>query len=112
MPDLRRLGREAEDRAAAFLIDAGFTIITRRYTVRGGEIDLIALDGDVLVFVEVKERSGRWTSPEESIDDLKVKHLSEAAERYLLDTEQVGRPFRFDLVAIDQRGIRHYPKFF
>ena len=111
MPDLRRIGREAEDRAADYLLEKGLTIVTRRYTVRGGEIDLVALDGDEIVFVEVKQRSGRWSTPEEAIDNAKARHLADAAEQYLLATEQVGRAFRFDLVAIDHAGIRHHPSF-
>jgi putative endonuclease len=51
MSSLRRLGQDAEDRAADFLIAKGLTVVTRRFTVRQGEIDLVALDGDEIVFV-------------------------------------------------------------
>ena len=50
-------GREAEGRAAAYLASCGLREISRNFRVRGGEIDLIFLDGKVLVFVEVRQRS-------------------------------------------------------
>jgi len=50
-------GRAAEMQAAEYLMNLGYTIITRNYQIRGGEIDLIALDGDELVFVEVRWRT-------------------------------------------------------
>ncbi|MBI3721608.1 MAG: YraN family protein, partial [Fimbriimonas ginsengisoli] len=103
MPDLRRLGREAEDRAAAFLLEQGLTLVTRRYTARGGEIDLIALDGETLVFVEVKSRGPRG-SPEEAIDDRKAARLSAAADAYMAAMHERDRPIRFDLVAITPEG--------
>ncbi len=111
MPDLRALGREAEDRAAAFLLSLGYTLVTRRYTVKGGEIDLVALDGETIVFVEVKARDGRGLSPEESVDDRKTRRLAFAADAYMTETCE-KRDIRFDLVAIDPKGLRHHKDFF
>jgi putative endonuclease len=51
------LGRSGEDRAAKHLASRGYTILERNYTAPQGELDLIALDGDTLVFVEVKTRT-------------------------------------------------------
>ena len=67
MPDKRALGREAEDRAARYLLEQGYTLVTRRFSSKGGEIDLVALDGETMVFVEVKARSGKFGTPEEAI---------------------------------------------
>lgn len=108
MSGLRGVGREAEDRAADFLMGLGYTIVTRRYHTKGGEIDLVALDGDTLVFVEVKSTRARGFSPEEAIDDRKTARIAVAAEAYLNAMEAQGRLARFDLIAIDRSGLRHY----
>jgi putative endonuclease len=108
LPNLRRIGAEAEDRAAEFLLAKGYTIVTRRWTARGGELDVIALDGDVLVFVEVKARSGRWMTPEEAITAVKIQRFLTAVEAYCMQTNQMERPIRYDVIAIDANGMRHY----
>lgn len=104
----RRLGTEAEDRAADYLLARGYTIVTRRWQGRGGEIDLVALDGETLVFVEVKQRSGRWSRPEEAIQAIKIERFLRAVGQYAAETEQIDRPARYDVIAIDHEGIRHY----
>lgn len=111
MSDLRALGRKAEDRAANHLLGLGYTLVTRRFTVKGGEIDLVALDGDTVVFVEVRMRDGKGQTPEESIDDRKAKRLEFAAETYMLKMRD-KRAIRFDVVAIDAAGLRHHKDFF
>ncbi|HEY0865912.1 MAG TPA: YraN family protein [Fimbriimonas sp.] len=107
MPESRRLGADAEDRAADFLMGLGLTIVTRRFKARHGELDLVALDGDRLVFVEVKERL-TGAIPEEAIGRTKIGRLVRAANQYVADTEQAHRESRFDVVAIDRDGLRHY----
>lgn len=108
MPNFRHLGREAEDRAAEYLLEQGFTIVTRRYKARRGEIDLVALDGDVLVFVEVKCRRGPSDSPEAAIDEAKVNRLAEAAAEYAARFDCERRAARFDLIAVTPDALRHY----
>ncbi len=108
MSNLRRVGTEAEDRAAAHLLEKGYSIITRRYHGRFGEIDIIALDGETLVFVEVKERRVTGMSPEGAVSSAKVSKMAKAAARFRQETGD-ERTFRFDLVAIDNAGLRHYP---
>jgi putative endonuclease len=83
-------------------------LVTRRYKTRRGEIDLIALDGDQLVFVEVKFRRAKGYLPEASVGRGKVKALIEAAELYLLANEFQPKSYRFDLIAIDSNGLRHH----
>jgi putative endonuclease len=107
MPDARRLGTDAEDRAADYLISVGYTIVTRRFKARHGELDIVALDGDQLVFVEVKERL-TGMSPEESIGDSKWQRVARAANQYRIETEQLDRKYRYDVVAIDRSGMRHH----
>ena len=108
MPSVRRLGADAEDRAADFLIEKGFTIITRRYKARHGEIDLVALDGDVLVVVEVKERTKPGYVPEESVSVMKAQRLGLAAAEYVRKNGALDREIRFDLVCFDPGGVRHH----
>jgi len=111
MPRSRRLGASAEDRAAAFLQNSGYTIVTRNYVAPGfSEIDIVAMTADdVLVFVEVKERrQGGMVGPEESISAAKRKRLWLAANHYL--GEVVGKEMdaRFDVIAFDGVEIRHH----
>ena len=103
----RAKGREAEDAAAEFLLEKGYTIITRRYHTRHGEIDLIALDGETLVFIEVKQRSAQGYPPEEGIGAGKVNHLSSAARQFIRETKS-KRASRYDVIAMDAEGLRHH----
>lgn len=111
MPNLRLEGQKAEDLAAGYLLSQGFTLVTRRYAIKGGEIDLIALDGEILVFVEVRSRSGKGLTPEESVDARKRARLVRAAERYLEESRET-RETRFDLVAVEGSDLRHHRDFF
>ncbi|MFQ3678747.1 MAG: YraN family protein, partial [Fimbriimonadaceae bacterium] len=107
MSDVRRIGAEAEDEAARYLLSKGLTLVARRRKLRRGEIDLIALDGETIVFVEVKWRSGPGLSPEEAVDARKRARIAAAAEEWLSDYVGPARPVRFDVVALDRDGIRH-----
>lgn len=94
-------GDRGEERAASFLCGNGLRILGRNYRTRQGEIDLIAQDGPVLVFVEVRVRSAaRFGGGAESVDGNKCRRLIAAARHYLL---QLGRepPCRFDVVSLD-----------
>jgi putative endonuclease len=102
-------GRAAEEQAANYLLNLGYTIITRNYQIRGGEIDLVALDGDVLVFVEVRWRVDDLG--EESIGSRKVEAMRRAIRHYLIDMEE-SREWRCDLVAISPKECRHHKDFF
>ena len=107
MPGSRRaVGDEAEDRAAAYLLGLGYTLITRHYTVRGGEIDLVAMDADTLVFVEVKYR--RADRPEDALTTRKSSRMRVAARAYLRAMAAESLPHRFDLIAIEGDSLRHH----
>ncbi|MER3414440.1 MAG: YraN family protein [Armatimonadota bacterium] len=109
MPHSRRIGAEAENLAAQHLRDKGFIIVKRNYATDDGEIDIIALDGETLVFVEVKYRKeGSWQTPEESVSPAKRKRLWKAAEQYLAEVVGRERDMRFDVVAIRGSEVRHY----
>lgn len=101
-------GRAAEQQAANYLLNLGYTIITRNYQIRGGEIDLIALDGDQLVFIEVRWR--RDDLGEESIGTHKVASLHRAIQTYLRDMNET-RSWRGDLIAVSPKELRHHQNF-
>ena len=99
------LGRSGEDRAARHLAEQGFTILERNYTAPQGELDLIALDGDTLVFVEVKTRtSSAYGAPELAVDRRKQERMVKAALGYLKHKKLHQMPCRFDVVAISGEG--------
>lgn len=107
MSNLRRVGAEAEDRAAEYLLGLGYTIVTRRFKCSRGEIDIVAYDGDTLVFVEVKSRRTN-DAPEEAVDHRKVCDLSKAVDEYLHKTGTEESPVRYDLIAVTPEGMRHH----
>lgn len=108
MRNLRAEGAVAEDRAAEYLLTKGYTLVTRRRKVAGGEIDLVCLDGETLVFVEVKARRTQGFRPEEALGAAKAAHLRTAAREWVDACGDEGREWRFDLIAIDRAGLRHY----
>ncbi|MBS1721029.1 MAG: YraN family protein [Armatimonadetes bacterium] len=108
----RTRGTEAEDRAADFLLAKGYTLLRRRYKAREGEIDVVALDGEVLVVAEVKLRTTGRTYPEETLTPDKKRRLVSAARQFKHEHELGEKSVRFDLVAIDADEIRHYEDVF
>lgn len=102
----RRQGSDAEDRAADYLLAKGYTLIGRRIATPSGEIDVVALDGETLVAVEVRQRArGR---PELSVSPRKYARMLQALEEYARDAGATGRERRIDFIAIDPDGLRHY----
>jgi len=102
-----------EDRAVDFLTRKGYSILARNYRFEHGEIDIIARDGDELVFVEVKtRRSIRFGTPEDAVSDHKRKQLRKTAEGYLFQNDIEDVACRFDVIAVQLMGkeyeIRHY----
>jgi putative endonuclease len=106
MSGSRRLGSEAEDRAADYLVSLGYVLITRRYKGGIGEVDLIAMDGETLVFVEVKYRERDL--PESAIDAEKGRRWHAAAAHYLAQVAEREREIRFDVVALSPMELRHH----
>jgi putative endonuclease len=99
-----RDGAPAERLAAAFLERQGLKILERNYRCRFGEIDLVALSGAVLVFIEVRaRRSEAYGGAAGSITAAKRRRIVAAARHYLA-RERVSRPCRFDVVLV--RGAR------
>jgi putative endonuclease len=112
----RWLGDRGERAAARYLRRKGLRIITRGYRTRLGEIDLIARDGETLVFVEVKSR--RQGVPAEAVTPEKQRRITLAALHFLRKHGLLDVRSRFDIVAIvwpDERGepqIEHIPNAF
>jgi len=108
----RDQGKAGEDLAAKFLEQKGLKIIERNYRFERGEIDLIAEEGDELVFVEVKaRRSTIFGAPEDAVTEEKQEQVRSVAEGYLFEHDIDNRPCRFDVIAIEFRNekadIRH-----
>jgi putative endonuclease len=104
------VGRRGEDRAHRFLRGLGYTVVARNWRPPqgGGEIDLVAWDGDALVFVEVKSRvSGEFSAPERDIDQGKVDALRRAARDYVRRAGAEDREARFDVIAITGDRVEH-----
>jgi len=104
----RQTGVKGETYAYWYLRRQGYTPVARNYTVAGikGEIDIVAYDGPVLVFVEVKTRSasGPWQArPEEAVNHEKRRNLSRMARQFLRSRRIESATCRFDVLAIETR---------
>jgi putative endonuclease len=96
-----RLGRDGEAIAAGHLERKGLRILERGFRTRTGEIDLVAAEGDLLVFVEVKARSGLGCGrPADAVDARKRGRILRAAHLWLARHGMVEAPCRFDVVEI------------
>jgi putative endonuclease len=102
----KRAGDAAEDAAAKYLAAAGCRIVARNARYRDGEVDLIARERDVLVFVEVRMRvSLRFGGAAVSVNTLKQKRIARAAQHWLLAEYGERWPAcRFDVVTVDGSG--------
>jgi putative endonuclease len=95
------LGKAGESLACAELERRGYVVLERRYRRRGGEIDIIARDGNVVVFVEVKAREGRhFGEASEAVTARKRRRLTRLALDYLARHRLTARACRFDVVSI------------
>ena len=95
------LGKTGEDLACRELERRGYAIVARRYRCRHGELDIIARDGQTLVFVEVKTRHGRAFGPAaEAVGFVKRRRMARLAMDYVLRHHLTNQPCRFDVVAI------------
>jgi putative endonuclease len=119
LADKRKLGQWGEKRCESFLRKKGFKKLTRNFSCRGGEIDLVMADNEgAVVFVEVKTRVDETFEAAESVITSAKKTRMSRAARYFLATHNIeNRPFRFDVVVIvlGQKGrpqIRHYENAF
>ncbi|MFZ4620277.1 MAG: YraN family protein [Bacteroidota bacterium] len=97
----RARGAAGEETAVNFLKQNGYEILEQNYYYNHGEIDIVAKDGKVLVFVEVKSRrSSAFGAPEESVTPRKQELLRRTAEGYVMDRGITDTECRFDVVSI------------
>lgn len=109
----RKAGNIGEDAVCGFLVRHGYEIIKKNFTVRGGEIDIIAEKADIIAFVEVKTRTiGSMTSAEEAVNLRKQRLIIRTAQAYL---QNVAQPLqcRFDVATVETEGgkvkkLRYY----
>ena len=99
-----RTGKQGEDLAAAHLAENGYRILERNYRSVFGEIDIVAEEGDTLVFVEVKSRRAEaYGDPQLAVGPKKQRKISRVAMSYLSEKGWNRRPARFDIVAVKLR---------
>ncbi len=109
------VGRRGEELAHRYLRTRGYTIVARNWRPPqgGGELDLVAWQGNTLVFVEVKSRlSGMWSAPERDIDAEKLNSLRKAARDYVRRAAVEDAEIRFDVVTITGDAIEHFAEAF
>ncbi|MET4048407.1 putative endonuclease [Rhodococcus sp. UYP5] len=95
------LGARGEALAALRLVDSGMEIVERNWRCRYGELDIVAREGEVLVFVEVKTRSGTgYGTPAESVTYAKQQRIRKLALAWLENRDSPWVRMRFDVVAI------------
>jgi putative endonuclease len=104
----RLFGDRGERAAARYLRRAGMRIVTRGYDTLWGEIDLVARDGEIVVFIEVKTR--RTGVPAEAVTPEKQRRLTMAALHFLRSHDLLQQRCRFDVVAIVWADDRRPPR--
>lgn len=103
MKDLRKqFGNEGELYASEYLSKKGLQVVSKQYKTPFGEIDLVCLDGNEVVFVEVKSRKNQvFGYPEDSVTVGKMQHLLHSAD-YILEKEHwLNQPWRVDVVSLE-----------
>lgn len=99
MTEGNKFGKIAETIAAEFLITQGYTVRERNWRCGHLEIDIIAQKENIIVFVEVKARNGKYSDPLDAVDNKKIKRITNAANGYI-SSLQYDFDCRFDIIAI------------
>ncbi len=105
-------GARGEIRAERYLASLGYRILSHNYAACGGEIDLIAMDGETLVFAEVKTRSGSSIAAREYVTLGKQRRICRTALYYMQKYGYIGRQARFDVIEIQDGRLTHIPNAF
>lgn len=101
MDQRRTFGNSGEALAAGHLERQGLRVLERQYRTNAGEIDLVAQDGEEIVFVEVKTRRGvEYGYPEAAVTRSKLNHIVAAGEFFLRERSLEAQPWRVDVIAI------------
>lgn len=108
MLSTRELGNRGEDRAAAALSALGYRIVERNFRCRAGELDIVARDGDILVFVEVRTRADATTgSAAATVNEAKQARIARVAQIYLSMRSPTFDSCRFDVIGITADELVH-----
>ena len=102
MDDKQATGKLGEKKAAEFLEEKGYTIVERNFRHRRGEIDLIARKENLLLFAEVKTRTGNadWGYPEEAVTNKKARKVVSCANAYIFKVNW-KEDIRFDIISVE-----------
>lgn len=105
----RRIGSEKEKLTCRYLEKKGYNIVTTNYWCRYAEIDIVAKEADVLIFVEVKYRENAYYGESmRAVSQNKIRKISQCAAYYIFNEQiPLDTPMRFDVVAIDGNGVTH-----
>ena len=107
MSTTSELGVHGERIAVAFLTDRGLRVLDRNWRCREGELDIVARDGEALVFCEVKTRRGvGYGHPVEAVTPAKQRRLRTLAQRWLAAHDEHAPELRFDVVGVLVRPAR------
>lgn len=112
------LGKSGEAKAAKYLKKCGFSIVRKNYSCKHGEIDLIAQDGEILVFIEVKTRSQQsFGCPASAVNPRKQMQISKVAHHYMVEQQTGDMDARFDVISVlmlkgEKPVIDHIPDAF
>ena len=99
------IGAAGEEFAARYLVEKGYTLLERNYRGPQGEVDIIAREGEYLVFVEVRTRGrGSLLVPAETVDRRKQRRIIATAYHYL-ESHGEGLQPRFDLIGVDSTRL-------
>jgi len=105
----REQGMLAEEAAAEHLRTLGYRVLDRNFRTRLGEIDIVAQDGETVVFVEVRSRAdAAFGSPQETVGFVKRRRIIKAAAFYA-QSRRLDCPMRFDVIAIVAGRLEHIP---
>lgn len=102
----KQTGKLGEQLAVSFLQELKWTLIARNWCCRSGELDIVALDGDVYVFIEVRARKkdSRFGTALESVDIRKQRKVRSLATIFLAQHKLGDVPIRFDVIAVTWSG--------
>lgn len=104
----RIVGQRGEDAAIEYLKQRGYTILDRNFNSHFGEVDIVAWDGEYVVFIEVKSRSNTaFGLPRQAVDYRKQRTIVKVAQYWLFKKKRVGVPVRFDVLEILAGKINH-----
>ena len=97
----QKIGRFGEDEAVKYLTQKGYKILDRNFSCKRGEIDIIALDKNEIVFIEIKARvSLKYGMPSEAVTKYKLKHIYKTAEYYLYIRNLQNQNARIDVIEV------------